>query len=75
MQNHERQRTTNRILSHGLSDEEKEKTCDKFELHLELGDLRNVAAVLIAFFAPKTGSTNISSRADYRPKVNSLRSY
>ena len=32
-----------------MSDEEKNNTSDKFELHLELGDWRNVAIVLIGF--------------------------
>ena len=50
--NHERLRTTRFGLSHGLSDEEKKNTSDNFELHLELGNLRNVAAILIAFFVP-----------------------
>ena len=40
-------------FSHGLSDEEKKKTSDNFELHLELGDSRGVAVILIGFFVPK----------------------
>ena len=43
------------ILSHGLSNEEKKNTSDDFELHIELGKLRNFSAVLIGFFSfPKT---------------------
>jgi hypothetical protein len=38
---------------HGLSDEEKKNTSDNFELHLELGNLINVAVVLKGFFVPK----------------------
>ena len=53
-QNHERSRTM-RTLSHGLSDEEKKNTSDNFELHLELGDMRNIAVVLIGFSFPKRG--------------------
>ena len=56
------------VLSHGLSDEEKKNTSDNFELHLELGNSRNFAIVLIGFLLPKQGYF----RADYPPKLPRL---
>ena len=37
-------------FGHGLSDEEKKDTSDKFELHLELGNSRSSAAVVLIVF-------------------------
>ena len=44
-------------LSHGLSDEEKKNTqaSDNFELHLESGNSKNIATVLIGFLSPEQG--------------------
>jgi hypothetical protein len=60
LKNHERWRTTIRLSGglrvgcrhdlRDLSDEEKKNTSDDFELHLELADSRNIAALLIYFF-------------------------
>ena len=47
-----------------MSDEEKKNTSDNFELHLELGNSRNIALVLIGFWFPKQGLP----RADHPPK-------
>ena len=41
-----------RRTAFGLSDEEKKNTSDNFELHLELGNWRNVALVLIDLLLP-----------------------
>ena len=43
----------------GLSDEEKKNTSDNFELHLELGNWRNVA---LTFFTTKQTRSRLSAK-------------
>ena len=42
-----------RRTGHGLGDEEKKDTSNDFELHLELGNSRGIAVVLIDFWFSK----------------------
>jgi hypothetical protein len=53
-------------ISNGLCDEEKKKTSDNFELHLELADLSNIAAVLIPFFSSQ--NVGVHHRALQQPR-------
>jgi hypothetical protein len=61
------------VFGHGLSDEEKKNASDEFELHLELGNSRNVAVVpshFIGFFVfPKQDYPSDSKVAE----INTLR--
>ena len=42
-------------FGHGFRDEEKKNTSDKFELHFELGNSRNIAVELIGFLCSRKG--------------------
>jgi hypothetical protein len=48
---------------HGLSNEEKKNTSlsDNFELHIELADSRNIAAVLLRFFFRSKLNRNVTN--------------